>query len=106
MRAISCLIHVTAATAIVGASLASPGAQSAGQPGGGPPEHPALRSLRWRSIGPANPGGRVTVVAGLPGKPETFYVAGAAGGIFKTTNGGVTFAPVFDDQPVASIGAI
>ena len=70
------------------------------------PENAALRALRWRNIGPANPGGRVTVVAGLPGKPETYYVAGAAGGIFKTTNNGVTFTPIFDNQPVASIGAI
>ncbi|MFI5179458.1 MAG: WD40/YVTN/BNR-like repeat-containing protein, partial [Vicinamibacterales bacterium] len=70
------------------------------------PEGAALASLRWRSIGPANPGGRITVVAGIPGKPEVFYVAGAAGGIIKTTNGGVTFQPIFDDQPVASIGAI
>ena len=62
--------------------------------------------LRWRSIGPANPGGRVTDIAGVPGDPNTFYVAGAVGGIFKTTNGGMTFAPIFDDQPVASIGAI
>ena len=66
----------------------------------------ALASLEWRSVGPANPGGRVTVVAGIPGKPEVFYVAGAAGGIIKTTNGGMTFSPIFDDQPVASIGAI
>jgi photosystem II stability/assembly factor-like uncharacterized protein len=72
----------------------------------GPAENPSLRGLRWRNIGPANPGGRVTAIAGLPGKPEVFYVAGAAGGIFKTVNGGVTFAPIFDDQPVASIGAI
>ncbi len=55
-------------------------------------ENAALRTLRWRNIGPANPGGRVTVVAGLPGRPPV--------------NNGVTFAPVFDDQPVASIGAI
>ena len=85
-------------------SSQAPPAQTAGSRG--PAEHPALRALRWRGIGPANPGGRVTVVSGIPGKPELFYVAGAAGGIFKTTNGGVTFAPIFDDQPVASIGAI
>ena len=85
-------------------SSQAPPAQTGGSPG--PAEHPALRALRWRGIGPANPGGRVTVVSGIPGKPEVFYVAGAAGGIFKTTNGGVTFAPIFDDQPVASIGAI
>ena len=70
------------------------------------PENAALRSLRWRGIGPANPGGRIAVVAGIPGKPETFYVAGAAGGIIKTTNGGTTWTPIFDDQVVASIGAI
>ncbi len=65
-----------------------------------------LASLRWRSIGPANPGGRVTDIAGVPGNPNTYYVAGAIGGIFKTTNGGMTFAPIFDSQPVSSIGAI
>ncbi|TAK15574.1 MAG: hypothetical protein EPO35_06990 [Acidobacteria bacterium] len=70
------------------------------------PENAALRNLRWRGIGPANPGGRITVVAGLPGNTNTFYVAGAAGGIIKTTNGGTTWTPIFDDQPVASIGAI
>jgi photosystem II stability/assembly factor-like uncharacterized protein len=70
------------------------------------PEGVALASLRWRSIGPANPGGRISAVAGVPGKPEVFYVAGAAGGIIKTANGGVTFQPIFDGQPVASIGAI
>ena len=70
------------------------------------PENAALRSLRWRGIGPANPGGRIAVVAGIPGKPETFYVAGAAGGIIKTTNGGTTWTPIFDDQVVASIGAM
>ncbi len=70
------------------------------------PENAALRNLHWRGIGPANPGGRIAVVAGIPGKPETFYVAGAAGGIIKTVNGGTTWTPIFDDQPVASIGAI
>ena len=70
------------------------------------PENAAIRSLRWRSIGPANPGGRIAVVAGIPGKPDTFYVAGAAGGIAKTINGGTTFNQIFDNQDVASIGAI
>ncbi len=70
------------------------------------PENAALRGLHWRSIGPANPGGRISVVAGVPGKPEVFYVAGAAGGIAKTVNGGVTFTQLFDAQDVASIGDI
>src|SRR5579862_2973906 len=39
------------------------------------PENAALKNLHWRSIGPANPGGRITVVTGIPGKPDVFYVA-------------------------------
>jgi photosystem II stability/assembly factor-like uncharacterized protein len=66
----------------------------------------ALRRLTWRSIGPANQAGRVSVVAGVPGDPSTFYVAGANGGIIKTTNGGTTYKFIFDDQAVLSIGAI
>ncbi|MBZ5498974.1 MAG: hypothetical protein LAP85_21455 [Acidobacteriia bacterium] len=66
----------------------------------------SLANLRWRSIGPANPGGRVTDIVGVPGDPNTYYVAGAVGGIFKTTNGGMTFTPIFDNQEVSSIGAV
>src|ERR1051325_993615 len=70
------------------------------------PEAEAIRRLTWRSIGPANNAGRISVVAGVPGDVTTYYVAGAAGGIFKTTNGGTTFRAVFDGQNVLSIGAI
>ena len=70
------------------------------------PEAAAIKNLTWRAIGPANPGGRVPAIAGVPGDPSTFYVGGANGGIFKTTNGGTTFKPIFDNQPVISIGAI
>ncbi|HXG90812.1 MAG TPA: hypothetical protein VNN73_00390 [Blastocatellia bacterium] len=69
-------------------------------------EATALANLKWRSIGPANMGGRVTDIVGIPGDPYTFYVGAADGGIFKTTNGGTTFKPLFQDQPVLSIGAI
>ena len=65
-----------------------------------------LRHLRWRSVGPANNAGRVSVVAGVPGNRDVYYVAGANGGIIKTTNGGVTFKPIFDKQDIGSIGAI
>ena len=65
-----------------------------------------LKALRWRSVGPANNAGRVSVVAGVPGNRDTYYVAGANGGIIKTTNGGVTFRPIFDRQDIGSIGAI
>ncbi len=66
----------------------------------------AIRSLRWREIGPANSGGRIPAIAGVSGNPKVFYVGAAAGGVWKTTNGGVTFEPIFDDQPVQSIGEI
>jgi photosystem II stability/assembly factor-like uncharacterized protein len=69
-------------------------------------EATVLTNLRWRSIGPANMGGRVTDISGLPGDPSIFYVAGANGGIHKTTNGGVTFKAIFENQGVYSIGAL
>jgi len=62
-----------------------------------------MASLEWRSIGPANMSGRVTDVEGIPGT-KTFFVAGATSGIWKTTNNGTSFRPVFDDQRVVSMG--
>ncbi|PRX54882.1 WD40/YVTN/BNR-like repeat-containing protein [Flagellimonas meridianipacifica] len=66
----------------------------------------ALKSYEWRAIGPANMGGRVTDIDGIPGDASTFYVSGADGGIFKTTNGGVDFTPIFEGQRAYSIGAL
>jgi len=64
----------------------------------------AYTALQFRFIGPA--GNRTIAVAGLPGNPLVYYVGAASGGIFKTTDGGARWTPVFDDQPVASIGSI
>ena len=61
-------------------------------------------ALRWRPIGPANMSGRVTDVEGLPSPSKTFYVAAAAGGIWKTTNNGTTFRPIFDNERVVAMG--
>lgn len=61
--------------------------------------------LHWRSIGPAAPGGRLAAVAGSDTKPFLYYVGGA-GGVFRTTNGGISWDAVFTDKPVASVGAI
>ena len=67
---------------------------------------PAIYSgLRWRSIGPFR-GGRVNGVSGVPGQPNTFYFGSVGGGVWKTTNAGRTWNPIFDSQPIASIGAI
>ncbi len=64
-----------------------------------------LRGLEYRLIGPAV-GGRVSRVTGIPGDPSTYYAATAAGGVWKSVNGGREWKSVFDDQPVSSIGSI
>lgn len=61
--------------------------------------------LRWRMIGPFR-AGRVNGVTGVPGQPNVFYFGSVGGGVWKTTNAGRTWAPIFDSQPIASIGAI
>src|SRR5579872_1856292 len=62
--------------------------------------------LVWRSLGPAVSGGRLAAVAGTDRDPALYYVGAAGGGLWKTTNGGASWKPVFDDEDVASIGAI
>jgi len=61
--------------------------------------------LRWRLIGPFR-GGRVLAVSGVPGEPDHFYFGGVGGGVWESRNAGRTWTPIFDGQPVASIGAI
>src|SRR5262245_27490940 len=61
-------------------------------------------ALKFRYIGPE--GNRVTSVAGVPGDPNVYYAGAASGGIFKTIDGGVRWQPIFDEQPVSSIGAL
>ncbi|MFC1500386.1 WD40/YVTN/BNR-like repeat-containing protein, partial [Candidatus Zixiibacteriota bacterium] len=60
----------------------------------------------WREVGPANPGGRITDVEGVESRPSTIYIGAATGGVWKTVNAGITWEPIFDDQPNASIGDI
>jgi photosystem II stability/assembly factor-like uncharacterized protein len=87
-----CLLLAVAAAAPAAAQIAVPEAWE--------------DELRWRSIGPANMSGRITDVEGLPSPSKTFYVAAAAGGIWKTTNNGQTFRPLFQDERVVSLGDI
>ena len=64
-----------------------------------------LKGMKYRLIGPFR-GGRVLAVAGVPGDPKTYYFGAVTGGVWKTTNGGVSWVPIFDKQPISSIGAI
>jgi len=70
------------------------------------PFEEAFSRLEWRNIGPANMGGRIADVEGVPGDPNVVYVASASGGLWKTTNGGVTWKPIFERQGTISIGDI
>src|SRR5437773_3937164 len=65
-----------------------------------------FKNLKARSIGPAVMGGRVSDIALDPHNPFVFYVGLAHGGVFKTNDNGVTFDPIFDKQPMLSIGAV
>jgi photosystem II stability/assembly factor-like uncharacterized protein len=63
-----------------------------------------FEALSFRHVGPV--GNRVSAVVGVPGDPDTVFLGAASGGVFRSRDGGVHWEPVFDDQPVASIGAL
>jgi len=95
---------ISVSAALILSILAGP--SFAVPPAAAPPVDPALfTGLHWRLIGPFR-GGRVVAVAGVPGEPDHFYFGSVGGGVWETRNAGRTWEPIFDDQPVASIGAI
>ena len=80
--------------------------QDAGQSLGSLGVADVLGALPLRELGPAVAGGRISDLAVHPQEPSTWYVAAGSGGVWKTTNAGTTWTPIFDDQPSYSIGAL
>ena len=67
------------------------------------PYEEAFSRLEYRSIGPAIMGGRISDVEGVPGDANVVYVASASGGLWKTTNGGITWKPILERQGTLSL---
>ncbi len=65
----------------------------------------AIDAFRFRFVGPRE-GNRIASIAGVPGDVNTYYAGAASGGIFKSIDGGFGWTPIFDDKPVAAIGAL
>ena len=64
-----------------------------------------FRGLQWRQVGPFR-GGRALTIEGIAGEPGTYYFGAVAGGVWKTTDGGANWAPLFDKEAISSIGAV
>jgi|SRR5947209_12150627 len=65
-----------------------------------------FKGLKFREIGPAAMGGRIDDFAVVESNPDIIYVGTAAGGVFKTTNSGITWEPIFDDETTSTIGDV
>lgn len=81
----------------------------AAAPQGTPPfqlDSATIASFRWRNVGPANTMGRISDVTGIPSPSKTFFAAAAGGGIWKSTNNGTTWRPVFEHEKVVSMGML
>lgn len=91
-------VHILGAVAILASVLTTPASAQV--------DFDALQTLTARSVGPSGQGGRINAIDVRIDDPDVIYVGAAAGGVWRSVNGGTTWDPIFDDQPVQSIGAI
>jgi photosystem II stability/assembly factor-like uncharacterized protein len=103
LRRASDLVRITAFAAAMAAAGTPAAARAQTVPFAGMAPASAA-DLHYRYIGPV--GNRVSSIAGVIGDPNVYYAGAASGGIWKTTDGGVHWSPIFDDQPVSSVGAL
>jgi photosystem II stability/assembly factor-like uncharacterized protein len=92
-------------TAVVAVLLPGTAAAQRGAAPAGPPQTSTPEAMKFRYMGPA-PAGRIASVSGVPGDPNTYYLGSASGGLWKSTDAGQTFVPIFDDENVSAIGSI
>ena len=100
------VVCALAGALLVTGALVAQQRQSAPAAAAAPDYEAAMANLRFRSIGPAIMGGRVDDFAVVESDPSIVYVGMASGGVWKTTNGGTTWEPLFDEQPVSTIGDV
>src|SRR6185503_8413077 len=91
------LLSITAGTALLFAARVAPAQML---------DSATVAGFKWRSPGPANFMGRLSDAVGLPSPSKTIYVAAAGGGIWKSTNNGITWRPIFDDKSVIAMGML
>src|SRR6202167_952453 len=87
------------------ATNASPGQQSAAEEESSRPEDKPFKGMKYRLIGPFR-GGRSLTAAGIPGDPTTYYFGATGGGVWKSSDGAMTWSPVFDKEGTGDIGSL
>src|SRR6478752_4002293 len=106
VRCCALFVSISAISILSAQEAPSPSATSSPSPSPMLLSQALFKNLKARSIGPAVMGGRVSDIAIDPRNPFVFYVGLGHGGVFKTNDNGITFQPIFDKQPMLSIGAV
>ena len=102
LRLLSFMLPIVMMISLPGARAASPSPTATPA---GLMDEKLYKGMHWRQVGPFR-GGRALAIEGVPGEPDTYYFGAVAGGVWKTTDGGANWTPLFDKEDISSIGAI